>query len=122
MGFENSDNARMVRKVQPYPIEADLVSEGLKKRVEILRLTPLGFLARMAPTVILHVGELYECQFQLPVMRHLLKAKMRMVKTYDRAPDPKTKVVERLVEAHFVELEDFQKKNILKFLHAIGQK
>ncbi|MBX3021098.1 MAG: hypothetical protein KF799_05420 [Bdellovibrionales bacterium] len=112
----------VIKKVKAYPIETALDLNGAKKPIEVILLTTAGFLARLKGPGIVHVGEYYTTSFELPVLQTLVGGEVRVIKTYDRSVDPKAKVVDRMAELHFESLTEEQRKNILSFLSAIGQK
>lgn len=118
------DNAPPVvrKKVRPYPFDGELDPEAQKIQIEVIHLTAQGLIARLKSAVILSVGEYRVVGFTIPVSHSRVVAKTRVLKTYDRAVDPKVLMVERMVELRFENLTSEQKKNILSFLGAIGQK
>ncbi|MGE0526167.1 MAG: hypothetical protein AB7G93_17710 [Bdellovibrionales bacterium] len=108
------------KKIKPYPIEAVLEANALKKTVEIMYLTAQGAVVRLG-TQMVFVGEYYQTQFQIPVMRESIRSQCRIIRTFDRAVDPKNGVVERLAEFHFQNLTPEHKERIVSFTKAIGQ-
>lgn len=110
------------KKVRPYPFEGELEVNAQKTQIEIIYMTTSGVIARLKTPVILSVGEYRQITFSIPVSQYQVMTQTRVIKTYDRAVDPKTRTVERMVEVHFESLTSEQKKNILSFLGAIGQK
>jgi hypothetical protein len=110
------------KKIRPYPFDADLDVNGAKKPVEIIYISAAGFLARLKATAMVFVGEYYHTAFELPVMGTFVNVQVRVIKTYDKSIDPKSKKVERMAELHFETLSDEHKKNILNFMATIGQK
>ena len=117
-----NDAAKVIRKkVKPYPFGATLDPAGLKKPIEVLLVDKVGLMAKVN-TQILHVGTYHQIQFELPAMRQSVQAQVRVLKTYDKAINPKEHVVERIAEFHFSKLSDEHKSYILAFMKAIGQK
>lgn len=110
------------KKVKPYPIDVILDQNGVKMTLEIIHLSTLGFISKIKPNLIMSVGQDYQASFQLPVLGSVIQGKMKVLKTYDRAIDPKQRIVERFAEMHFVSLRQEDKKHILSFLAAIRQK
>ena len=114
-------SAKVVKKkVPPYPIEAILELNGLKKPVEIIYLSPMGCIVRLKNQMV-SVGEYYQIFFEFPVSKEFLNTQVRVLKTYDKAIDPKEKKVERLSELHFQALSNQHKSRIVAFMTAIGQ-
>lgn len=117
------ENGPVVRKkVRPYPFDGELEVNAQKTQIEIIYMTTSGVIARLKTPVILKVGEYRQIAFTIPVSQHQVSTRVRVIKTYDRSVDPKKLAVERMVEVHFEALATEQKKNILSFLGAIGQK
>ena len=110
------------KKVKPYPFAATLEVNGAKKVVEVMFLSPNGFIARLKNPAIVQVGEYYQTVFELPVSHSFVNTQVRVMKTYDRSTDAKTLVIDRMAEVHFETLSEDHRKNILSFLSAIGQK
>ena len=110
------------KKVRPYPFEAAIELNGAKKSIDVVFLSPGGFIARLRASTMVFVGEHYKAVFELPVAHSWVNAQIRVIKTYDKSLDLKAKAVERMAEFHFEVLSDEHKKNILSFLSAIGQK
>lgn len=118
----NKQPPTIVKKVKAYPFDANFDVNGVKKPIEVIYLTPTGFLARLKGPSMVFVGEHYQTVFELPVAHTYVNAQVRVIKTYDRSVDPKAKLVERMAEVHFEALSEDHRKNILSFLSAIGQK
>jgi hypothetical protein len=110
----------ITKKVSPYPFEASLDQGGVKKPIEIIFLTAAGFLSR-ADKLLVHVGEHYQVFFELPVLKQSILTAVRVLKTYDKAVDPRALKVERMIEFHFEKLGDEHKSHIFAFIAAIGQ-
>jgi hypothetical protein len=109
-------------KIKAYPFAAGLDQNGVKKNVEILYLTQVGFLARLPAATMVSVGEYYQAGFEIPAGAGFVNTQVRVIKTYDRSIDPKQHVIERVAELRFERLTDAHKKAILAFVAAIGQK
>lgn len=109
------------KRVQPYPFPGELETNGVKKQVHVAHVTPLGFLARLGPGVMVFVGEYYHVVMELPNHTYV-NTEARVVKTYDRSLDPRAIKVERMAEFHFETLSEDHRKNILSFMAVIGQK
>lgn len=108
------------KKVAPYPIEANLEAEGVKKPVDVIYVAPKGCIVRLKGPMVF-VGEYYQVAFELPVLKEFINTQVRVLKTYDKAIDPKEKKVDRIAELHFQGLSDEHRKRILSFNTAIGQ-
>ncbi len=108
------------KKVRPYPIEANLDANGLKKPVEVIYVTAMGCIVRLKAQMVF-VGEYYQITFELPVLKEFINTQVRVLKTYDKALDPKQKIVERVAELHFQALSNDHKSRIVAFITAIGQ-
>lgn len=108
------------KKVRPYPIEAVLDMNGQKKPVEVIYVTAMGCIVRLKAQMVT-VGEYYQVVFELPVLKEFINTQVRVLKTYDKAIDPKEKKVERLSELHFQALSKEHKSRIVAFIQAIGQ-
>lgn len=112
----------IVKKVKPYPIKTYMEGNAQKLRCEIVLLTLQGFLVRLKQEL-LHVGDYYRAEFTIPVVGPDVVAKVRVIKTYDRAGAGKdTRSIERFAEFHFDDLAEHEKSAINRFLVTIGQK
>jgi hypothetical protein len=109
------------RKVRAYPIEATLEVNAEKKPIEVVFLAPAGLIA-VLHTLFVQVGDHCTISFELPVLNRFVTTPVRVLKTYDKAVNPKEHIVERMAEFHFQKLTDEHKAHILSFLSAIGQK
>jgi hypothetical protein len=119
---EPSDAQENKRSIRPYPIPSQLESGGVKVPVEIVRLNLLGAIIKLHEKIV-HVGEHYNLEFQLPVLHaQVVVAATRVLKTYDKALNPKEHKVERMAELHFQKLTEEQREHILTFIRTIGQK
>ena len=117
-----NNEAKVVRKkVRPYPFMATLDPAGVKKPIEVLLVDKIGLMAKVNAQI-LHVGTYYQIEFELPALRQSVLAQVRVLKTYDKAINPKEHVVERIAEFHFSKLSDEHKSHIVAFMKAIGQK
>lgn len=122
MTDESAGPKKAVKKrVRPYPFDGSVEVNAVKKPLEIMHLTQNGFIARLKQGLVF-VGEYYQAILELPVSHNFVNNKVRVIKTYDRAVDPKKGLVDRMAEFHFEALSDQHKKYILEFLAAIGQK
>jgi len=110
------------KKVRPYPFDGELEANAQKTPIEIIYLSASGVIARLKNKAIMAVGDYRQITFEIPVSHHQVVTKARIIKTYDRSVDAKALVVERMLELHFEALTTEQKKNILSFMGAIGQK
>lgn len=114
-------SAKVVKKkVRPYPFEANLEMDGQKKPVEVVYVSSLGCIVRLK-TQMVTVGQYYQIVFELPVLKEFINTQVRVLKTYDKAIDPKEKKVERLSELHFQALSPEHKARIANFMASIGQ-
>jgi hypothetical protein len=109
------------KKIAAYPFAVTVELNAVKKNLEVIHLTPMGFLAKLKGTIV-HVGQHYKSDFELPVLHDLITSQVRVMKTYDRSLDPKQHLVERMAEFQFETLTSEGKKSIVAFLSAIGQK
>jgi hypothetical protein len=107
------------KKVKPFPFEGRLMIGAAQKPVEILALAKEGLIAKIE-NIIVHVGEFYQIQFELPVLEKSVNTQVRVLKTYDKALDVKAKTVERMAEFRFLNLSEDHKNHIYSFLMAIG--
>lgn len=110
---------KKVKKVNPYPITGTLEIPGQKVEIDILRITSVGIQAQLKAGIVF-VGKYYQCQFSFPGHFAPLQAEVRVIKTTDRPLDPRQKVVERMVEIHFVNLSPAHRSSISTFLQATG--
>lgn len=115
-----SDSSTVVKKVRPYPIPATIDIQGVKKPIEISVVNLKGAIVRLNE-VLVSVGEYHQLEFELPVLKTLVSAQIRVIKTYDRSIDPKVNKIERLAELHFQNLDEINRTTISKFMAAIGQ-
>lgn len=124
--FHNQTMDDVVKKVSPYPIQAHLnLVEGQPPfKAHIVKLTDFGFLMQCDRSHYYRVAETYVVQFVIPVFDQGVKAKAKVIKTYDgiEAKIGKDIVKAMTVEMHFVELATSQKEAIRQFLAKIGQK
>jgi hypothetical protein len=117
----DQSQAKVVKKkIRPYPIEANLEMNALKKPVEVILINPKGCIVRLKSQMVT-VGEYYQLIFELPVLKEFINTQVRVLKTYDKSIDPKEKKVERLSELHFQALSSEHKARIVAFMSAIGQ-
>ena len=123
-----------VKKVSPYPISSLMEKQegGEKLRAKIIRLTPRGVIADLGGAI-LQVSSFWKINFTLPVLNHEILTLLRVIRFFDRAKLDKGQLhslagaekqkisVERLVEAHFIELDETQRNQIESFCRAIRQ-
>lgn len=127
----------VVKKVKPYPIVCQLFkAEGQPPiECEIVKLTDIGFLVRIAPQHRFKVFDKLTCKFVIPVDSISMEEKVKVIKTYhgldgqNASGQPVKGViaaptVEKVstIELHFFELKPFHKETIQNFLAKIGQK
>lgn len=112
-----------IKKVAPYPFQGELTVAAQKKPVEVILVTLQGFIVRLHNQIV-HVGEYYQVNFELPGKHGFLNAvQVRALKTYDKPIESAKKlIVERIAEFHFQTLTKEQRDSITAFLAAIGQK
>ncbi len=116
----NQNNPPVVKKkVQPYPIEGSLELNAVKKPVAIDQVNLKGAIVHLKGPLVF-VGEYYELDFEFPVIHSAVRARVRVIKTYDRVLDKEIHV-ERMAEIHFQNLSPENRARIQKFLEAIGQ-
>lgn len=108
------------KKIRPYPFEGTLEVNAVKKPIEVLNLTKIGAIVRLSAKHIAQVGQYYTLTFELPVSHEFVTTPVRVLKTYDKALDPKEHKVERWVELHFQNLTDEHRSRIVAFIKAIG--
>lgn len=111
----------IVKKVKAYPFDALVEVGGQKKQVAVLFLNRDGLIARV-DKVLVHVGEYHKLEFVLPVVGNGIMCESRVMKTYDKALDPKGLKVERMAEFRFGKLTEDHRNYISTFLSSIGQK
>ena len=109
------------KKVRPYPFEGSVELNTVKRGVEVMHITTGGFIARLKNGLV-SVGERYQAVLEMPVFHNFVNTPVRVIKTYDRAVDPKKHRVDRMAEFHFENLTDDHRQYIVTFLTAIGQK
>ncbi len=127
----------VVKKVKPYPISCELFKAEGQPGIEcdIVKLTDIGFLVRIAPQHKFKVFDKLICQFMIPVDSIFMEEKVKVIKTYhgmETGATPQQVVkgvvsappVEKVstMELHFYELKPFHKETIQNFLTKIGQK
>lgn len=113
-----------IKKVTPYPFPVDLVKLDPSPpiRGEIVKIVEVGFLAKVkAP--IFKVGENWNATFEIPASHALLKAAVKVMKTYDAHEkfEEKSSVKSYLVEFQFLQMGEEGKVAIGQFCRAIGQ-
>ncbi len=108
------------KKVRPYPIAGTLEKETVKSEVEIIFVNVQGAIVRLK-NQILHVGMYYQIVFEIPVTHEFVNTQVRVLKTYDKTLDIKSKSVERMAELHFQDLTKEHRTRIFAFTNAIGQ-
>lgn len=111
---------KKVTKVKAYPLDGTLEINGVKKPLQIMLLNQQGLVAKVDQALV-YVGERYQIQIQLPVSRFPVVSKVRVIKTYDKAVDPKVKTIDRMAEFHFEEIPKEYMNRITAFLSEIGQ-
>lgn len=116
----------VVKKVSPYPIplQLNLVEGQPPFKGNIVKLTDFGFLMQCDQKHYYRVTEVYVVQFLIPVFDRAIKAKAKVVKTYDTLKTEGGKDLSKIltVEMHFVDLTASQKESIHQFTAKIGQK
>ncbi|MAE73404.1 MAG: hypothetical protein CL675_04865 [Bdellovibrionaceae bacterium] len=111
-----------VRKVAPYPIEAQCQGMGMQFSGSIQKLTRIGFLIESSAPG-LRPGDKMEVRFGLPVSNYLVVAPVRVVKVYDQIKKSNDgRVYVGLVEMHFAEADMIRNEKFIRFFQAIGQK
>ena len=119
-----SDGRASVKRVNPYPFEVSLQVAGHPMVVQIVKVTLKGFLAEMGKNVV-KVGNEGQAQFALPVLRNIVAASIKVMRTYDQfrqlKDQPKKHEVIRVAEFHFLSLTDQSRSAIAQFIGAIGQ-
>jgi len=108
------------KKVKPYPFDAELELNSLKKPVEVIYVGRTGAIVRLKAQLVF-VGEYYQMTFSIPVIQHVVTVKVRVIKTYDKSLDLKDRTVERLAELLFQGLTQEHYSRIVGFMNAIGQ-
>lgn len=103
-----------------FPLEGTVEINGAQKPMQIMMLNQRGLVAKVNQTV-LFVGEHYQIQFQLPISRFPVISKVRVMKTYDKAVDPKVKAIDRMAEFHFEDIAKEYMNRITAFLTEFGQ-
>ncbi len=114
-----------VKKVAPYPIPADIFkAEGQPPlRIQIVKLTDFGFLAKAEAVHFYQVGENYQLQFSMPLTHDTIRSSVKVIKTYDAIESivGTEKIKLYTVEFHFLNIAEIQKILIQQFLVKIGQ-
>ena len=125
MSDQNSSEKKVIKKVTPYPILTMITQDGTgtPTQGQILKLTPVGFLARFQSDFF-KVGDNYHCQFELPVYHTQISEPVKVIKTYDglavKAAEAQLGRV-YTVEFHFRDGLHQHRNTIQKFMAAIGQ-
>src|ERR1700712_86769 len=81
------------KKIRPYPFEGTIELNTVKRQLEVIYITPAGFIAKLKNCII-SVGEHYQAVMELPVSHNFVNSPVRVIKTYDRAVDPKQHLVD----------------------------
>jgi hypothetical protein len=117
----SSPTKTKTKKVQAYPIKGLITQGAAKKPLLILKINREGLLASLG-NVLVHVGEYYEVEFELPAIKHIIHGQMRVFKTYDRATPvtSQSTKVERVAEFRYQNLPPAQVSAIAIFLRALG--
>jgi hypothetical protein len=115
----NSNKPVQTIKVKPYPFRVQITGGAVPFEGWILKLVKAGFLANVGDQI-LHLGHHFDAAFEIPVSHHVIRAPVRVRKTYDR-PVPGGKGPQRIVEFSFETLNEDQVNRIYSFLHAIHQ-
>jgi hypothetical protein len=119
---EKSEVKTVVKKIMPYPIEAELIGETAKIPLSVIYLSEKGFIAQVK-SGIPRVGASILSQLVIPVSLHQVKSEVKIFKTFDRTiVDHKHKMIQRMVEALYIHLSEDDRKSIAAFVKAIGQK
>jgi hypothetical protein len=121
-----------VKKVKAFPIAGQLKTASSLISMQVMKLTPLGFLAEISENT-LQPGEKFDCTFDIPVMHRTINEPVVMIKLYNQwggsltdAPPASAGAstatgtsVLRLIEVHFVALSSAGKANIVAFLTSL---
>lgn len=106
-----------VKKVTPYPIDVTITTTTGPVPGKILHLEVKGFIADIGAKI-MKVGDLYQAQFEIPVLKAVIAHTVRVIKTKDLSIEG---VVQRTAEFHFGPLAEEEKRHIYSFLRAIRQ-
>lgn len=113
-----------VKKVSPYPIEAELVGTTENRKGLIVKLTPNGFLIEV-DSVSVRLGLEFKVKFTIPLTDRHIEELVKVVKVYDRQRPPvegeAKPQVYRLAEMHFLAISLAERKWIREFMIAISQ-
>jgi hypothetical protein len=115
-----------VKQVAAYPIALQLVrtdSSPTPIRGDIVKLVEHGFLIKTTAGPLFKVSTDWSVTFDLPVLQIRIETNCIVVKTYDSF-DPQNTLGQKVyvVELHFRELSESQKKAIDDYLVESGQK
>jgi len=117
----SDDGKTKIKKISPYPFEGSLVGNGRTVVIRVLKLTPLGFYADVAPGFV-KVGEEFQCTMQIPVHLDTIVTQVKVMKTSDTFKDtPAGRQIQRLSELRFLSLGEGNLDAINRFISAIGQ-
>ena len=117
-----------VVKIAPYPIDCNLTKPEIVPPVviaaKVIRLEEFGFVMKTLTTYF-KMGDLFQTQFEIPVLKIPITEVARVVKTSESieayiGDTNKAKVL--TVEMHFKAIENEHRKAIRNFLFKIGQK
>lgn len=111
--------------VAPYPIPVQLVKTEGQPPIKgaILRMTEIGFLAKVDGAHFFTVGETWHLNLELPASHAPVKTDGKIIKTYDgleRVGGTQVKI--KTVEIHFKSLTGEQRNNIENYLVQSAQK
>jgi hypothetical protein len=115
-----------VVKVAPYPIDCTMTkpeaTPPIVNQGKILRLEEFGLMLRTFGTYF-KLGDVYQIQFEVPVMKIPIKEMARIVKTTESVegagPDGNKLLT---LELHFRDIKFESRKAIANFIFKIGQK
>lgn len=114
-----------IKKVSPYPIMATLTKSDAPTpfKINIVKMTNIGFLAKVDTSHFYQVGEKYEANFSLPVLEYNIHTTIKVIKTYDAIESivGTEKVKMYTVEMHFWQINGADRKVIEQYLNKIGQ-
>lgn len=116
-----AENDVIVKKIKPYPISAQFTKDSQIFKGQILKLVMHGFMVELGSAVV-KVGEIYQVQFQFPVLNDNVQVGVKVIKTYDKYQgNAGESRANRLAEFHFVLPGEDLKKKVKSFLKVIRQ-
>ena len=123
----------VIKRVNPYPISAQVMGEGVQFVGSIHKATTRGVFLEIGQQLV-SLGQNFEVSFELPVFHVRIRAKAVVMKFVDRIKEPTKEElmklqpreklkpqVQRLAELHFENLPQESRQAIERFCLRINQ-